>query len=199
MLVICAYVTMMLFSGFLIDLESIVPFLRWIKWFSAFRYASHVLAINEFRNLTLCLSSDLNFCMVKGEEILARKNIVHFSWWDVWNNLFALLLMTLVFFLLAFFQLLMMKKFKWYILDTAFELICWKIIKYWSYQQSGIDYQLKSSMRIFLNQLKLVSPNFFYIWSNCRRYNSTEKFFLDSTKLTKFWLIRRIFLVLITF
>ena len=50
--------------------------------------------------------------MVKGEEILARKNIVHFSWWDVWNNLFALLLMTLVFFLLAFFQLLMMKKFK---------------------------------------------------------------------------------------
>lgn len=111
-MVICGYVTMMLFSGFFIDLSSIVRFLRWLQWLSVFRYASNVLSINEFRNLTLCLSSDDDFCTVKGELILSRRHIAHSSTWDLWRNLLALFLITISFFLMAFIQLLRMKKFK---------------------------------------------------------------------------------------
>ena len=111
-LVICGYVTMMLFSGFLIDLASIATFLRWIQWLSVFRYASNVLAINEFRNLTLCLSPHSSICLTTGEEILSRRHITYSTNWDVWKNILALLLITLIFFLMAFIQLLRIKKFK---------------------------------------------------------------------------------------
>ena len=111
-MVICGYVTMMLFSGLLIDLSSIVRFLRWLQWLSVFRYASNVLAINEFRNLTLCLSSHSDSCSVTGESILLRRHIAHSSTWDLWKNLLALLLITLTFFLMAFVQLLRIKKYK---------------------------------------------------------------------------------------
>jgi ATP-binding cassette subfamily G (WHITE) protein 2 len=111
-MVICGYVTMMLFSGFLIDLSSIVSFLRWIQWLSVFRYASNVLAINEFRNLTLCLSSHSDTCLITGETILSQRHITYSTSWDIWKNILALLLIILIFFLMAFIQLLRIKKFK---------------------------------------------------------------------------------------
>jgi len=111
-MVICGYVSMMLFSGFLIDLESIIAFLRWIQWISVFRYASNVLAINEFRNLTLCLPSRSDICLITGEEILLRRHISYSTTWDIWKNILALFLITITFFLLAFIQLLRIKKFK---------------------------------------------------------------------------------------
>ncbi|CAF1995870.1 unnamed protein product [Rotaria magnacalcarata] len=49
-ILVLIFVIMMVFSGFLVELESVFKFLRWIKWFSAFRYAYNVLIINEFRN-----------------------------------------------------------------------------------------------------------------------------------------------------
>ncbi|CAF1236409.1 unnamed protein product [Adineta steineri] len=111
-MVICSYVTMMLFSGFLIDIQSIVSFLRWIQWISVFRYASNVLAINEFRNLTLCLSSHCDIGLMTGEEILSRRHISYSSTWDIWKNILALLLITITFFLMTYIQLLRIKKFK---------------------------------------------------------------------------------------
>lgn len=115
-MVICGYVTMMLFSGFLIDLQSIVGFLRWMQWFSVFRYASNVLSINEFRNLTLCLSGETTttteICLIPGEEILTRRHISYLHPWDLWKNLFALVIIALTFFLFSFLQLLRMKKYK---------------------------------------------------------------------------------------
>jgi hypothetical protein len=103
---------MMLFSGFLINLASIVPVLRWIQWLSVFRYASNVLAINEFRNLTLCLSSDTEMCFMKGEDVLSRRHISYSTTWDVWKNILALLLISAAFLLMAYIQLLRMKKYK---------------------------------------------------------------------------------------
>ena len=111
-MVICGYVTMMLFSGFLIDLGSIVRFVRWIQWLSVFRYASNVLAINEFRNLTLCLSDHIDICLMKGEEILTRRHISYATNWDIWKNILALLLIATSFFIMAYIQLLRIKKFK---------------------------------------------------------------------------------------
>ncbi|CAF1548836.1 unnamed protein product [Adineta ricciae] len=111
-MVVSSNVTMMLFSGFLIALGSIVPFLRWIQWISVFRYASNALAINEFRNLTLCFSSESDICITKGEEILTRRQIPHETTWDLWQNILALSAIILTFFLMAYMQLLRMKKFQ---------------------------------------------------------------------------------------
>ena len=111
-MVVSSNVTMMLFSGFLIALGSIVPFLRWIQWISVFRYASNALAINEFRNLTLCFSSESDICVTKGEEILTRRQIPHETTWDLWQNIAALSGIILTFFLMAYMQLLRMKKFQ---------------------------------------------------------------------------------------
>ena len=38
----------LVFSGFLVDVTSVVKFLSWIKWISIFRYANNILAVNEF-------------------------------------------------------------------------------------------------------------------------------------------------------
>jgi ATP-binding cassette subfamily G (WHITE) protein 2 len=103
---------MMLFSGFLIDLASIGAFLRWIQWISVFRYASNVLAINEFRNLTLCLSSQTDICLLTGEEVLSRRHISYATSWDLWKNILALLGIVGTFFIMAYIQLLRIKKFK---------------------------------------------------------------------------------------
>ncbi|CAF4479642.1 unnamed protein product [Rotaria sp. Silwood2] len=111
-MVICCYVIMMLFSGLLINIESILSFLRWIQWISVFRYASNVLAINEFRNLTLCLPYDTDQCSMKGEEILTRRHISYTTTWDIWKNIFALLLISGTFFIFTYIQLLRIKKFK---------------------------------------------------------------------------------------
>ena len=38
------YIFMMLFGGFLANIETILPWLAWIKWFSIFRYGINVSA-----------------------------------------------------------------------------------------------------------------------------------------------------------
>ena len=103
---------MMIFSGFLIDLQSIFPFLRWLQWASAFRYATNLLTINEFRNLTFCFTNNSHICPVRGEEILGQRDIPYRNDWDMWKNLVALIIMIFIFLTMAFIQLLRMKKVK---------------------------------------------------------------------------------------
>lgn len=83
-----------------------------MKWISVFRYASNVLAINEFRNLTLCLSSHSDTCLMTGEEILSRRHISYTTPWDLWQNILGLFLIAGAFFVMAYIQLLRIKKFK---------------------------------------------------------------------------------------
>ena len=66
--------------------------------------------INEFRNLKFCLSNNTHICPLTGEQVLVHRNIQHDTNWDVWQNLLAILIMAFVFFLLAFIQLLRIKK-----------------------------------------------------------------------------------------
>jgi hypothetical protein len=47
-----------------------------------------------------------------GEEILLRRHISYSTTWDIWKNILALFLITITFFLLAYIQLLRIKKFK---------------------------------------------------------------------------------------
>jgi ATP-binding cassette subfamily G (WHITE) protein 2 len=111
-IVVFIFVVMMVFSGFLIDLNSIFSFLRWIQWFSAFRYATNLLTINEFRNLTFCLENNTQICTLTGEQILTQRDIPYATNWDVWKNLLALILMIMIFLIMAYIQLLRMKKVK---------------------------------------------------------------------------------------
>ncbi|CAF0981444.1 unnamed protein product [Rotaria sordida] len=103
---------MMVVSGFLVDLDSIFSFLRWIKWISAFHYSGNLLTINEFRNLTFCLSNNTRICTLQGEQILTQRHIVHDTDWDMWKNLLAIAILALVFFFMAYVQLLRIKKVK---------------------------------------------------------------------------------------
>jgi ATP-binding cassette subfamily G (WHITE) protein 2 len=102
----------MIFSGFMVDLSSVFNWLSWIQWISPFRYASNMLTINEFRNITFCLSNMTNDCPMTGKDVLEQKKIDYKTDWDMWKNFLAIAIMTLAFFILAFIQLLRMKKTK---------------------------------------------------------------------------------------
>jgi len=110
--VILVLVIMMMFSGFLIDLASVFSWLSWIQWFSAFRYASNILTINEFQGLTFCLPNLTDICPLTGKEILDKRALSHANAWDLWKNFLILTLMAIMFFLLAYIQLIRTKKTK---------------------------------------------------------------------------------------
>lgn len=98
-----------LFTGLSVTLSSVTPFLSWIKWLSIFRYAYNLCAINELTGLRLEGSrGERNYTL--GEEILKEQNIDYETTWDLWKNFVALLVMTAIFLLFAYVQLLRMKK-----------------------------------------------------------------------------------------
>lgn len=103
---------MMVVSGFLVDLESVFSVLRWIKWISAIRYSSNLLTINEFGNLTFCLSDDSQICPISGEQVLSKRKIPYQNDWDLWKNLVFIGIMAFICFILAYVRLLRIKKFK---------------------------------------------------------------------------------------
>ncbi|CAF4816146.1 unnamed protein product, partial [Rotaria magnacalcarata] len=73
-----------------------------MQWISAFRYASNVLTISEFQGLNFCSSNGTEFCQLTGEEVLAKRELTHVSSWDLWKNFFALTVMTIGLFVLAY-------------------------------------------------------------------------------------------------
>jgi ATP-binding cassette subfamily G (WHITE) protein 2 len=109
---VLVFVIMMVFSGFLVDLASVFSFLRWIKWVSAFHYASNVLYINEFRNLQFCLINHTNVCPLSGNDVLRERSIDYTSDWDLWKYFFALTLMAAICFFISYVKLLYIKKVK---------------------------------------------------------------------------------------
>ena len=107
-----AFVLMMVFGGFLVEISSVVDFLSWIKWISIFRYSINIININEFSGLTLC-KNDTNVCFINGTDIIHHgAHIEYETQWDLWKNFVALGSMTIIFLILAYIQLLRMKKTK---------------------------------------------------------------------------------------
>lgn len=104
--------TLIAFSGYILEIPSIVEFLAWIKWVSVFRYAANILSINEFTNLTLCLTNNTNICPLKGEDILKDQSIDYLKSWDLWKNFVAMGIMTFVCLFLSYVQLLRTRKTK---------------------------------------------------------------------------------------
>ncbi|CAF1296421.1 unnamed protein product, partial [Adineta ricciae] len=102
----------LIFSGFLVEVTSVTEFLSWIKWISIFRYSTNLFSINEFTDLKLCLPNDTNTCNIDGSDILKQQNIDASTDWDLWKNFVALAGLMLGFLVLAYIQLLRMKKTK---------------------------------------------------------------------------------------
>jgi hypothetical protein len=109
-ILICVIMT--IFSGFILDLDSVFSWLSWIRWISASRYVSNLLIINEFQGLTFCLPNRTDICPMTGEQVLDNLDLPHANSWDLWKNFVALAIMTVIFFILAYVQLVRIKKRK---------------------------------------------------------------------------------------
>ncbi|XP_028273746.1 ATP-binding cassette sub-family G member 2-like [Parambassis ranga] len=120
------FVFMMIFSGLLVNLPSIMDWLAWLKYFSIPRYGLAALKINEFVGLTFCeeaviqntnVTAGMTNCSMQtpglvctGEQYLDYLGIEYTSW-GLWENHFALTVMTIMFFIIAYLKLRYIKKF----------------------------------------------------------------------------------------
>ncbi|CAF1545668.1 unnamed protein product [Rotaria magnacalcarata] len=111
-IVILIFLIMMLFSGFLIALKSVFSWLSWLQWVSAFRYATNMLTMSEFRNIDFCLANSTNICPLSGPQVLINIGLDYRTNWDLWKNFLGLSIMTVGLFLLAYIQFRRIKKTK---------------------------------------------------------------------------------------
>uniref|UniRef100_A0A6Q2XZE2 Broad substrate specificity ATP-binding cassette transporter ABCG2 n=1 Tax=Esox lucius TaxID=8010 RepID=A0A6Q2XZE2_ESOLU len=107
-----SFVFMMIFSGLLVNLPSIMAWLAWLKYFSIPRYGLAALEINEFVGLQFCQNATVNVPgrMCTGEQQLDYQGI-GYSTWALWQNHVAMAIMTLIFLIIAYLKLRFIKKF----------------------------------------------------------------------------------------
>ncbi|XP_054840129.1 broad substrate specificity ATP-binding cassette transporter ABCG2-like [Eublepharis macularius] len=127
LIITICFVFMLLFSGLLVNLPSVMDWLNWLKYFSIPRYGLTALEVNELRGLYFCgdnkpnnsESLSVNSCSqnishleqpCSGETYLCSQGIEPTNW-AMWENVVALLCMTVIFLLIAYAKLRFMKKF----------------------------------------------------------------------------------------
>ncbi|KAM9476979.1 broad substrate specificity ATP-binding cassette transporter ABCG2-like [Clarias gariepinus] len=111
------FVFMIIFSGLLVNLDSVVPWLAWLKYLSIPHYGLTALQINEFVGLTFCgnltdvlMSNTTKGIICTGEQHLQSQGI-NYSTWGLWQNHVALIIMTIIFLITAYIKLRFMRKF----------------------------------------------------------------------------------------
>ncbi|XP_051955909.1 broad substrate specificity ATP-binding cassette transporter ABCG2-like isoform X3 [Xyrauchen texanus] len=110
-----SFVFMMIFSGLLVNLPSVVAWLNWLKYLSIPRYGLAALQINEFTGLSFCdsrntsIAGPVEVCS-SGEDFLQNQGI-DYSTWGLWQNHLALGIMTFIFLVIAYLKLRFIKKF----------------------------------------------------------------------------------------
>ncbi|XP_072858078.1 broad substrate specificity ATP-binding cassette transporter ABCG2 [Pogona vitticeps] len=117
LLMTISFVFMIIFSGLLVNLTTILSWLSWLQYFSIPRYGMTALQINEFvgldfccSNTTLTNSSCIKSSMCNGEEYLRSQGIEP-TVWGLWQNHVALACMTVIFLSISYIKLRLMKKF----------------------------------------------------------------------------------------
>ncbi|NXI41304.1 ABCG2 protein, partial [Galbula dea] len=124
LLMTITFVFMILFSGLLVNLTSVMSWLSWLQYFSIPRYGMAALQINELAGLNFCGSSNTTgdlprhfrvtesvfICRCTGDDYLKKQGI-DASTWGLWQNHLALACMTLIFLTIAYLKLHFMKKF----------------------------------------------------------------------------------------
>ncbi|KAM6971858.1 broad substrate specificity ATP-binding cassette transporter ABCG2b [Aplochiton taeniatus] len=106
-LVALPFVFMMVFGGFLVNLNSMLSWLSWLKWISIFRYGLNAVNINE---MTGQVFYD-NKTILPGELYLRIQGI-DYSSWGFWQNQVALLGITTVCMFMAYVQLRRVNRWK---------------------------------------------------------------------------------------
>lgn len=106
-----SYVFMMVFSGLLVNIASIPEWLRWIKWLSLFRYGLNALEINELKDMEFHTANGTD-CPLSGNDYLIGQNIEYKTSWDFWQNIVALLGISVIAMTGAYIQLRRMKKLR---------------------------------------------------------------------------------------
>ncbi|NXN43511.1 ABCG2 protein, partial [Rhinoptilus africanus] len=124
LLMTITFVFMIIFSGLLVNLTSVMSWLSWLQYFSIPRYGMTALQINELSGLNFCgsdlpryfkLTKFINVCVFirrpcTGDEYLKKQGIDATSW-GLWQNHLALACMTVIFLTIAYLKLHFMKKF----------------------------------------------------------------------------------------
>ncbi|XP_069781699.1 broad substrate specificity ATP-binding cassette transporter ABCG2-like isoform X1 [Narcine bancroftii] len=116
------FVVMILFSGLLVNLPSVVNWLSWLQYLSIPHYGLTALEVNEFVGLKFCNISELISSprtkidgtlpevICTGEQFLEKQGI-EASRWALWQNHLAMALMMLILFTISYLKLRFMKKF----------------------------------------------------------------------------------------
>ncbi|XP_037760970.1 broad substrate specificity ATP-binding cassette transporter ABCG2 [Chelonia mydas] len=128
LLITVCFVFMLLFSGLLVNLPSVMGWLNWLKYFSIPRYGLTALQVNEFRDLYFCGEKPQNITASSGDAADCSPNATQFGKtcygetyllsqgiastnWAMWENIVALGCMATIFLLIAYGKLRFMKKF----------------------------------------------------------------------------------------
>ncbi|CAK6971802.1 broad substrate specificity ATP-binding cassette transporter ABCG2b [Scomber scombrus] len=106
-LIALPFVFMMVFGGFLVNLNSMLSWLSWLKWFSVFKYGLDATFINEMTGQFFYS----NTTIIPGELFLEGQGI-DYSAWGFWQNQVALLGIILVCMFLAYVQLRRINRWK---------------------------------------------------------------------------------------
>ncbi|KAJ0050965.1 hypothetical protein NL108_011325 [Boleophthalmus pectinirostris] len=106
-LIALPFVFMMVFGGFLVNLNSMLSWLSWIKWLSIFSYGLNAAYIIEYKG-QIFLD---NTTEIRGEVLLDMQGL-DYSAWGYWQNEVALMGMILVCMFFAYIQLLRINRWK---------------------------------------------------------------------------------------
>uniref|UniRef100_A0A3B5LC41 ABC transporter domain-containing protein n=1 Tax=Xiphophorus couchianus TaxID=32473 RepID=A0A3B5LC41_9TELE len=106
-LIALPFVFMMVFGGFLVNLNSMLSWLSWLKWISIFSYGLNAVYINEMKGQTFYSNNTI----IPGEVFLKSMEI-DYSVWGFWQNQVALLGIITVCMTLAYVQLLRINRWK---------------------------------------------------------------------------------------
>ncbi|CAL8272865.1 unnamed protein product [Gadus morhua 'NCC'] len=120
-----SFVFMMIFSGLLVNLPSIMDWLAWLKYFSIPRYGLAALQINEFVGLRFCDTQDIwttnssspgnHSSPPAGQVCTGEQQLdylgIKYSHWGMWENHLALTVMMAIFLIIAYLKLRFIKKF----------------------------------------------------------------------------------------
>ncbi|XP_049575981.1 broad substrate specificity ATP-binding cassette transporter ABCG2b isoform X1 [Syngnathus scovelli] len=106
-LIALPFVFMMVFGGYLVNLNAMLSWLSWLKWVSIFRYGLNAAFINEMAGQVFYS----NTTTIPGELFLWSLDI-DYSTWGFWQNQVALLGIIVVCMVLAYVQLRRINRWK---------------------------------------------------------------------------------------
>ncbi|KAJ3614309.1 hypothetical protein NHX12_017883 [Muraenolepis orangiensis] len=102
------FVVMMVFGGFLVNLNNMLSWLSWLEWISIFKYGMNAMFITEMTGQLFFVTENIT---IPGEMFLKGQSI-DYSQWGFWQNQVALCGISSVCMALAYLQLRRINRWK---------------------------------------------------------------------------------------